>query len=81
MSNDPRQLSGSLKAAILIRSRGESAAAGLLSRLDAPVTGLLLFARTPEAFADALGTLGHRIEWTPGAAGRATGIDVIVDEV
>jgi flagellar motor switch protein FliG len=33
MSNDPRQLSGSLKAAILIRSMGESAAAGLLSRL------------------------------------------------
>jgi flagellar motor switch protein FliG len=33
MSNDPRQLSGSLKAAILIRSMGESAAAGLLNRL------------------------------------------------
>jgi flagellar motor switch protein FliG len=35
MSTDVRQLPGSLKAAILIRSMGESAAAGLLSRLTA----------------------------------------------
>lgn len=37
--------------------------------------------RTPEAFAEALDALGYRIEWVPAAAGRATGIDVIVDEV
>lgn len=37
--------------------------------------------RTPEAFADALDSLGYRIEWTPAGAGRATSIDVIVDEV
>jgi flagellar motor switch protein FliG len=33
MTTDPRSLSGSLKAAILIRSMGEPAAAGLLNRL------------------------------------------------
>ena len=32
---DPRQLSGSAKAAILIKSMGEHSAAGLLSRLSA----------------------------------------------
>ncbi len=35
MSTEQRQLPGSLKAAILIRSMGESAAAGLLNRLTA----------------------------------------------
>lgn len=35
MSSDQRQLPGSLKAAILIRSMGETAAAGLLNRLTA----------------------------------------------
>ena len=30
---------------------------------------------------DALDALGYRIEWTPAGAGRATSIDVIVDEV
>lgn len=37
--------------------------------------------RTPEAFAEALDALGYRIEWSPAGAGRATSIDVIVDEV